>query len=45
MIALTAIAFIALGLLIVSCACANHGAEERERKRRADLLKNGGTIE
>jgi hypothetical protein len=43
-IALTALAFVALGLVIVSCAFASHGAEDRERQRRADALKRGGTI-
>jgi len=43
-IAITALAFIVLGLLIVSCAFASHDAEERERQRRADLLKKGGSI-
>ena len=43
-IALTALGFMALGLLIVSCAFASHGAEERERQRRVEALKRGGTI-
>lgn len=46
MIPATIIGFIALGLLIVTCAFASHGAEERERQRRkqAEALKRGGTI-
>jgi len=44
-IALTALGFIAIALLIISCAFASHGAENRERQRRADALKRGGTIE
>lgn len=38
------IGFTAFGALIIFCAFASHGAEERERQRRADALKRGGTI-
>lgn len=44
MILATIIGFFAFGALIVFCATCSHNAEERERQRRAELLKKGGTI-